>query len=1324
MSSLSQIEKRDCSPERADRAFKRMKLEDRNQGNETKSLRTLSREDYTVGWISALSLEEAAAMAMLDEIHGNAGQSKMDNNSYTFGSMAGHDCVIACLPAGVYGHTSATIVADQMRWSFPSIRFWLLVGIGGGAPTEKADIRLGDVVVSTPTARTHSPGVIQYDYGKMIRDGVFERTGVLDKPPPLLLNAISTLQAKHRTKGCSRLLELINEMTSKHPGMRARYGPRDPRSDVLFKADYDHEKRDNCQNCDRRFAVARAERQIDGPHVHYGTIGSANRVMRDGTVRDRLAKEIGILCFEMEAAGLVDNFECLTIRGICDYADSHKNNDWQEFAAATAAAYAKELLGVIPPRCSLISARDHRQQCLKALDFVRREKRQSTIGDAMSETCTWLLARPEYQKWLDSRLLHEHNGFLWIKGKAGTGKSTLMKFAFDNAKQETSNSGAIVISFFFNARGSELEKSATGMYRSLLFQLFTGLPRLQDILDSEVSSSMLESGSWSLEHLKHLLRRVIRTLKGQLLICFIDALDECCESEVRDMVDYFGDIGELAASRQIPLHVCLSSRHYPHVTFKKGLEMILEGQDGHGKDISRYLDHQLASIKHKEIPEVKAEIIEKASGIFSWVDLVVKILKKTYDHGQMRALRKRLREIPPELKELFKDILTRDNENMEDLLLCLQWTLYAKRPLSPHELFYAVQSHNKDELDLMERLADDDSVSRFILSCSKGLIEVTEESQKTVRKTGRKKVRKTVEVTIHKTAQFIHESVRDFLLKEGGLDQLWQDMHASRMVPGHEVLKVCCWNYLTKACIFKESRLPDDIPPARTRDAVALRVNTSKSLPFLDYAVNNVLQHAEAAEEADVSQTDFLSYFDTSQWTYMSNLFEKREAWRYTEGTRLIYILAERNLSHLLKTCLDAAPLQAIFHNCECRYCGSCEHPLGENPHRWASPFAAAVAMRNEQVIRVLLTTRCTPYALQGEDLADQISRLPKLKVPKDSTIFDHAMKAGDIPLLRLVLSTGRVDLSTARVGLSNPVKFAVEYGNYSLLMTVLEFGADLNEQMNGPAMNSLLGAAVKWNQADIVRLLLERGADPNEPIIADILVNSPLGAAIRMGAADTVRLLLEHGADPNKQLRGDPATNSPLGAAIGMGRADIVRLLLEHGADPNPRDCYRLPPLQEAFMLESTDIVQQLLSAGANVNFHLATCRPSVPFTRWLLEMGADINYQNIFGQTPLHGAETLEICEFLIDRGADLNIRDNMGRTPIFSLNYAKVQLLLSRGAEVNVKDITGYPAIVWLARLGDFGLDVIQLLLDNGANADGCRNIPALLSEMLRHRQHGRF
>ncbi|KAF7170323.1 hypothetical protein CNMCM5623_002767 [Aspergillus felis] len=1225
MSSCSEIENSDCSSGRTGRAPKRRKLNERNWRHETTRVKTLSREDYTVGWISPLPLEFAAAQAMLDETHGAAGKLATDNNTYTFGIMAGHNCVIACLPAGVYGHTSATTVASQMRSSFPSIRFWLLVGIGGGAPTDKADIRLGDVVVSMPTSQ--SPGVIQYDYGKTIGDGVFKRTGILNKPPKLLLTAASKLQAQHRTEGCSRMLSLIDEMTSKCPQMGARYGARDPGSDVLFEADYDHQEGDSCQNCNRSFAVTRPARQSCAPVVHYGTIASANQVMRHAAVRDRLARDLGILCFEMEAAGLLDDFPCLTIRGICDYADSHKNKEWQEFAAATAAAYAKELLGVIAPtslhelQTNQLPASDpdeHRRLCLKALDFERREQRRFAIKEAFSKTCTWLLGRPEYQKWMDSRLLHEHNGFLWIKGNPGTGKSTLMKFAFENTKQKTLDSGAIVISFFFNARGDELEKSTSGMYRSLLFQLFDRLRRLQEIFDSEVSTSMLKAGRWSVEFLQHVFRLAIRNLAGQPLICFIDALDECDESEVRDMVDYFGELGELAASDLVPLHVCLSSRHYPHVTFEKGLEMIMEGQKGHGQDIAHYLDRKLASIKHREIPEVKAEILEKASGIFLWVVLVVDILKRAYDQGRMSALRKRLREIPPRLKELFKDILTRDKQNVEDLFLCLQWVLYANRPLSPHELFYAVQSHKEDELDLMEPLADDDSVCRFILSSSKGLVEVTEESRKTVQK----------------TAQFIHESVRDFLHHEGGLDELWRDTHGSRMLPGHEVLKVCCWNYLTKACIFKKSRLPDDIPPPWRYEAAPLKENTSKSLPFLDYAVNNVLQHAEAAEQAGVSQTDFLAYFDACQWKYMHNLLKLDITARYGRLTRLTYILAEKNLSHLLKATLEASSLNAIFNNWDCRYCGSCQHPVLHtlrNRQFWDSPFLAAMANRNENVVRVLFTTKCTSYAAQKEDLANLISRRPsQLGLPRNLTIFEYAMTTRDLPLLRLVLSTGRVDLSTARVRGKKSVMFAVENGDRSLLMTILDFGANPNERdmwtSNGP-----LGATVTLKQAGIVQLLLERGADPSQSQLCHHLPS--LQEAVMAESWDAVDQLLSAGANTHVHL------------AACRECVPFIQWLLHERADVNPdsQDSDGSTPLHYALSVELCDL---------------------------LIDGGADLNIRNNGGRTPIFSLNYAKI-ELLLHRGAQVNIKDNNGYTPLMWIAGLEcprpqlIRLLLDNGA-----------------------------------------------------------
>jgi nucleoside phosphorylase len=120
-------------------------------------------------------------------------------------------------------------------------------------------------------------------------------------------------------------------------------------NDILFKADYDHIGADrNCDQCDKSELVSRPDRDGTDPVMHYGTIASGNHVVRHGQTRERWGLEAGILCFEMEAAGLMNTFPCLVIRGICDYADSHKNKQWQGYAAATAAAYAKELLSIIP----------------------------------------------------------------------------------------------------------------------------------------------------------------------------------------------------------------------------------------------------------------------------------------------------------------------------------------------------------------------------------------------------------------------------------------------------------------------------------------------------------------------------------------------------------------------------------------------------------------------------------------------------------------------------------------------------------------------------------------------------------------------------------------------------------------------------------------------------------------------------------------------------------------------------------------------------------------------------------------------------------------
>lgn len=299
---------------------------------------------YNVGIICALAIEKASVEAVLDAEHASPGKMPGDDNSYTFGQIGEHNVVIACLPSGVMGKVSATAVAKDMMHSF-QIKAGFMVGIGGGVWSKKNDVRLGDVVVSQPTGG-HG-GVVQWDFGKMEKEGVFVRTGTLDKPPRPLLNAVQALRATHIRKD-SEVAKHLDTMWRNNPKMAKTSKFPGREQDNLFKAEYSHPFGDDCAKCDpSELEFDRPIRDSDIPEIHYGNIASGDEVVKDALTRDRIAEKENVICFEMEAAGLMDTFPCVVIRGICDYADSHKNKQWQPYAAATAACYCKELLGVV-----------------------------------------------------------------------------------------------------------------------------------------------------------------------------------------------------------------------------------------------------------------------------------------------------------------------------------------------------------------------------------------------------------------------------------------------------------------------------------------------------------------------------------------------------------------------------------------------------------------------------------------------------------------------------------------------------------------------------------------------------------------------------------------------------------------------------------------------------------------------------------------------------------------------------------------------------------------------------------------------------------------
>ncbi|KAI9045415.1 purine and uridine phosphorylase [Aspergillus affinis] len=345
----------------------------------------LTNDDYSVGWICALEIELAASQAMLDEIHPNIPLEPGDSNTYTLGRMGQH------------------CHANNLLRSFHNIRFGLMVGVGGGAPSlpnddPYEDVRLGDVVVSTPQGG-HG-GVIQYDFGKTVIEGSFVQTGALNKPPSVLRAGVSKIKANHM-RGSRKMISYIAKGLKLNPGM-TDFGYPGERYDQLFEADYDHvNKRSGCNECDQTRSHHRQSRMTNDPVIHYGLIGSANQAMRHSLTREKLRQQNKILCFETEAAGLMESFPCIIVRGICHYSDTHENKRWQPYAAMTAAGYAKELLSCIPSLTMKFTAEAAKIMSMVHAELAPIHEKLKTLQDDMMREkirniLNWL-APPSYE---------------------------------------------------------------------------------------------------------------------------------------------------------------------------------------------------------------------------------------------------------------------------------------------------------------------------------------------------------------------------------------------------------------------------------------------------------------------------------------------------------------------------------------------------------------------------------------------------------------------------------------------------------------------------------------------------------------------------------------------------------------------------------------------------------------------------------------------------------------------------------------------------------------------------------------------------------------
>jgi hypothetical protein len=697
-----------------------------------------------------------------------------------------------------------------------------------------------------------------------------------------------------------------------------------------------------------------------------------------------------------------------------------------------------------------------------ALKFDGMDWRRATIKLAYGNTCRWFFDSAEHKRWRDDSLLEEHHGFMWIRGKPGAGKSTLMKLAVKDADHRFSDD--LKASFFFNARGTSLERSVEGMYRSLLYQLLVQCPELEPILTQRA----WDGSSWSVELLEEHFRDCVLQLGKKGLICHIDALDECEESDIRAMVEFLEDLGGIAACSGVRLRICFASRHYPHISISKCVHLILDGVVGHQEDIETYVRNGLKISEPDIRAEFAKEIRARAQDVFLWVVLVVRSLNKESDRGHGHSLRAHLTAIPDGLHNLFEDAtLHRGVDDTQYLLPSLLWVLFCRRTLTPLELYHGVMHANGGVFDakVLDDRPTSSRIERFILNTSKGLIEITARACDDEWE----KIDGKEQLSQHAAGQlevhFVHESVREYLLHTG-IGMLDSRVCSNPTGSSHDNLKFRCFQYMIcVASILQQIEASASALSKSFRDRPDRICN---AFPFLDYAYKASVLHAEAAQAHSLSQASFVEAFPLELLVWINKMIvpSSEDHLRLSPSATKIYVFALFSAPQLLRlelSSLNKSLDRSSRINMVARDMARREVATSPSHGYYGHPLRIAVFNGSLDVVKILLE--------HGFD-ANTGSSLDTIPDGADDMMKCHNDDWTS------VLETFIGDTAWRLLYDGLPVlHLAVVQGNLEMVRLLIDYGADVNG--NGEPYGSPLQVARERGsiQQEVVDLLIERGA-------------------------------------------------------------------------------------------------------------------------------------------------------------------------------------------------------------------------------------------------------
>ncbi|KAF4629121.1 hypothetical protein G7Y89_g9028 [Cudoniella acicularis] len=1239
---------------------------------------------YRIGIICVLELEKAAMVAMLDEHHSELGQDEGDENNYILGKIGANNVAIASRSAGSRGSSSALAIAKHMELTFP-IQFHLLVGLGGGVWSKSYDIRLGDVVVGNPIG--FRGGVIRWgnEMGteeqhargpklQRMKNVELADSKIIQQPPPPLLFALQSVREKE-------LVEGIDFTTSLSPLIRDQFQYPGTEADLLFRSTSLHKGSKACEErCNPNMVICRRPRQSSTPKIHYGIIASG-KSMTCGKTRDKVARDNDAICFDTDSADLVENFSCLVIKGICNYADTHKTEAFQSYAAMTAAAFAREVVSYIDEqqthtyfgRALLHSTEfltDGQAKLLERFRTTNYEIDQNVYPDRVPGTCSWVLNSSTYREWVQGN----SPSVLWITADPGCGKSVLARSLTEH---ELRNDDRNVISFFsFKELPSHTQANSQSLacLSAILHQLFTQKQFLLKYAITAVEARFDQPLSFA--NLWNLLLDIANDPETGEITCVLDALDQCDKVGQWQLIQALDNLckGNLNNRDASTLKFLVTSR--PNFSSEASIRRILSEMPAvhlANEKVRVMMNCEIDDLVESRVGDlglefnldlaIQSALIQKLLSVQNrshlWLSLVFTVIYKslTVDSSLGNSF---VESIPETVNDSYEAIMntipSKESSRAEKLFRII---IAAERPLTLQELNIALNIGRNcvcyEDLDIQP----ENIFHAELQSLSAGLIIVK-----------------------NSRVYFVHETAKYFLMAPESGDEAVDRTNLASQSWRKSILPPQSHHTLAKACIYY--LLFDVFMDIKIRDDGKYHNldELYESHNLLEYATKYFVVHLRFAQRSN----------DTNLSKLALPLCDTRSS-----CFRLWYDSRQTIADFCDRSRLPTDLMIASYVGLESIVKLKVQNGAGVNKMDTGGYTALMYAIKRNSVgaARILIEN--------GADINHRVEHTFLHPTPLLSAIQKKSYEMAE-----LLINNG-ADINATNFRNQTPLIIASMMNHIDLAKLLLSFRYRAERYVKDSESRSALWWAANNNNMDMARLLLLQSS------IGDIEdYQRVLEWATRHGNHTFVDFILNKCLSLIRLM--DDSGNPLLSVAAGKGHDDVVKILLAAGANINEQDPSGGTPLNWAAANGKQDIIRLLLANGATINgsnegdkrtpLSKAAENGHEAVAIQLIECNCHLDTPDAHGRTPLSWASTMgheRIVRLLLSHGVDPNSKDRRGFTPLLWTMQRRFEavsiLLVEYNADVNVKDENGWLPILYALESGQ--LAVAQLIIKSGTD-----------------------